>query len=135
MLLSVRILLEALYAEDSENAILGDEGQIDHRGRRLRFCTVRQDASSVDVLRDVLRSLACDIVDQDWLSVVDAPHGQLILIACAARIGRIAFTVFDGEAVFNEVLLRMVQANAEDAGICDAIHMFIEFEENGIQVE
>ena len=40
VLLGVSILLEALNAEHAQNALLRDEGQIDHRGGRLGHAAV-----------------------------------------------------------------------------------------------
>ena len=40
VLLGVGVLLEALNAEHAQHALLGNQRQIDHRGRRLRVAAV-----------------------------------------------------------------------------------------------
>ena len=72
---------------------------------------------------------------QDRLAMVDAPDGELILVVGAARVGRVALAVFDGEAVFDEVLFGPVEADAEDAGVDDLVDALVELEEDGVEVE
>ena len=67
--------------------------------------------------------------------MVDAPDGELVFVVGGARVGRVALAVFDGEAVFDEVLFGPVEADAEDAGVDNLIDALIELEEDGVEVE
>ena len=84
---------------------------------------------------DVLREFRRDIVQQNGLAMVDTPDGKLIFVVGAARIRRVALAVFDGQAVFDELLLGPVEADAEDACIHDLVHALVELEQDGIEVE
>ena len=67
--------------------------------------------------------------------MIDAPHRKLVLVLGAARVRRIALAVFDGEAVFDELLFGPVEADAEDAGVDDLVYALVELEEDGVEVE
>jgi len=67
--------------------------------------------------------------------VVDAPDCELIFVVGAASVGSVALAVFDGETVLDEMLLRTVEADTEDACIDDLVYAFVELEEDGIEVE
>ena len=76
-----------------------------------------------------------DVVDQNRLAMVDAPHRELILVVRTACIGRVALSVFDRQAVLDQVLLRPIEANAENARVHDLIYALIEFEQDRIEIE
>ena len=87
------------------------------------------------IVGNVFGGLGIDIVDQDRLAIVDAPDGELVFVVSGARVGRVALAVFDGEAVFDEMLFGTVEADTEDAGVDELIDPFIELEEDGVEVE
>ena len=136
VLLGIGVLLEALNAEHAEHTILRDERQVDHRGGRLRGAAVFEDAPWRAGRKECTSgNSVVDVVDQNRLAVVDAPDGELILVVGAARVRGVALAVFDGQAVFDEVLLRPVEAHAEDAGIHDLVDALVELEQDGVEIE
>ena len=54
VLFRIGVLLEALNAEHAEHALLRDERQIDHRGRRLRCAAVFQSPARMFVRRECI---------------------------------------------------------------------------------
>ena len=67
--------------------------------------------------------------------MLDAPYRELILVFGAAGVGRVAFAVFDGQRVFNQLLLWPVKADAEDARIYDLVYALVKLEQDRIQVK
>src|SRR4051794_16315908 len=101
----------------------------------MRRTAVFKDAPGVLVTSDILRRLSRNIVQQKGLAMFDTPYRQLILVIQAARVWFVALAVFNGEAVFDDVLLRAVQADAENCGVHDLIYALIELKQNGVEIE
>ena len=135
VLLGVGVFLEALHAEHAQNTVLRDERQVDHRCGRLCGAAVFEDAVGVLVRRNVLLGFGDDVVDQHRLAVVDTPDGELILVSGAAGVGGVALPILDGQAIFDQVFLRPVEAHAEDAGVHDLVDALIELEQDGVQIQ
>ena len=135
MLLGVRILFEALNAEHSENTLLRDQRQVNHRSGRFRDAAVDQRPAGVFIRGDVFRKFRRDVVEQDGLAIVDTPDRKLIFVVGAPRVRCIPLAVFDREAVFDQVPLRSVEADAEDTRVHDLVHTLVEFEQNGFEIE
>ena len=103
----------------------------------MRLCDAAVFKLSVRVLvgGDVFGILSGDVIDQNRLAVIDAPDGELVLFVGAPRVRCVALSVFDRKAVLDEVLLRSIEADAENAGINDLVDALIEFEQNRIEIE
>src|SRR6266478_1580362 len=67
--------------------------------------------------------------------MVDTPYRELIFVIRAPRIRGIALAVFNGEAVFNQMLLWPIQANAENTRVHNLVHALVELEQDRVQVE
>ena len=129
------MLLEALHTEHAQDAVLRNEGQVDHRGGRLGGATVFEQEGPVLVGRNIFLIFRLHVVDQNGLAVFETPDGKLILVARVAGVRRIALAVLNGQSIFNDILLRAVEAHAEDAGVHDLVDPLIELEQDGLQIE
>ena len=135
VMLGVRVLLEALDGDDAQDLVLGDEGEVDERLRRLRHGAVFEKLALLLVLADVAVVFRGQVVDEDGLAVLHAPDRQLVAIGGVARVGRVALALLDGQAVFDLVPLRVVEAHPEHVGVGELVDPLVELPEDRVEVE
>ena len=75
------------------------------------------------------------VVDEDRLAVLDAPHRQLVAVRRVAGVGRVALALLDRQPVLDLLALGVIQPDAEHVGVGELVHALVELAEDRVEVE
>ncbi len=67
--------------------------------------------------------------------MINAPDGKLVLVVGAARVRRVAFSVFDRQPVLDELLLGPIETDSEDARVHNLVYALVELKRIVFEVE
>nr|GEY76804.1 hypothetical protein [Tanacetum cinerariifolium] len=130
----------AVYRDHAAHLPRNRNRHVNQRARFARQRAVLQGAQRFRIrhqlqIGDVARVVPFQVVDEHVLRMVDAPYRQLVRFEHAARVRRVALALFHRERILDQLLLGMIDADAEHAGVHQRVHLLIQHRHDRFAIE